>query len=48
MNIPLLDHPIQEKLVTVADVSWEEFKGIEAQLRGCLKSIFGNIKTSGT
>lgn len=33
MNIPLLDHPIQEKLVTVADVSWEEFKGIEAQLK---------------
>ncbi|MCC5615101.1 Uma2 family endonuclease [Nostoc sp. CHAB 5836] len=33
MSIPLLDHPIQEKLVTVADVSWEEFKGIEAQLK---------------
>ena len=32
MSIPLLDYPIQEKLVTVADVSWEEFKGIEAQL----------------
>ncbi|MCC5630213.1 Uma2 family endonuclease [Nostoc sphaeroides CHAB 2801] len=33
MSIPLLDHPIEEKLVTVADVSWEEFKGIEAQLK---------------
>ncbi|MEH2005872.1 Uma2 family endonuclease [Nostoc sp.] len=33
MSIPLLDYPIQEKLVTVADVSWEEFKGIEAQLK---------------
>ncbi|QFS46024.1 Uma2 family endonuclease [Nostoc sphaeroides] len=33
MSIPLLEHPIQEKLVTVADVSWEEFKGIEAQLK---------------
>ncbi|MEH2161888.1 MAG: hypothetical protein V7K38_12785 [Nostoc sp.] len=33
MNIPLLDHPIQEKLVTIANVSWEEFKGIEAQLK---------------
>ncbi|MEH1814846.1 MAG: Uma2 family endonuclease [Nostoc sp.] len=33
MSIPLLNYPIQEKLVTVADVSWEEFKGIEAQLK---------------
>ncbi|QLE44063.1 Uma2 family endonuclease [Nostoc sp. C052] len=33
MSIPILDYPIQEKLVTVADVSWEEFKGIEAQLK---------------
>lgn len=33
MSIPLLDHPIQEKLVTVANVSWDEFKGIEAQLK---------------
>ncbi len=33
MSIPLLDHPRQEKLVTVADVSWEEFKAIEAQLK---------------
>ncbi|MBN3961363.1 Uma2 family endonuclease [Nostoc sp. NMS8] len=31
MSIPILDYPIQEKLVTVADVSWEEFKGIEVQ-----------------
>ncbi|MEH1825929.1 MAG: Uma2 family endonuclease [Nostoc sp.] len=33
MSIPILNYPIQEKLVTVADVSWEEFKGIEAQLK---------------
>lgn len=33
MSIPLLDHLMQEKLVTVADVSWEEFKAIEAQLK---------------
>ncbi|MEH1873327.1 Uma2 family endonuclease [Nostoc sp.] len=33
MSIPILDNPIQEKLVTVADVSWEEFKAIEAQLK---------------
>ena len=33
MSIPLLNHPIQEKLVTLTDVSWEEFKGIEAQLK---------------
>ncbi|MEH2030895.1 MAG: Uma2 family endonuclease [Nostoc sp.] len=33
MSIPLLNYPIQEKLVTVADVSWEEFKAIEAQLK---------------
>lgn len=33
MNIPLLNNPIQEKLVTIADVSWEEFKGIEAQFK---------------
>ncbi|WP_238360568.1 Uma2 family endonuclease [Iningainema tapete] len=32
MSIPLLDHPIEEKLVTLADVSWETFKGIEALL----------------
>lgn len=33
MSIPLLDHPTQEKLVTVPDVSWEEFKAIETQLK---------------
>ncbi|WP_392531943.1 Uma2 family endonuclease [Nostoc sp. C117] len=33
MSIPLLDQPIQEKLVTVNDVSWDEFKAIEAQLK---------------
>lgn len=33
MSIPILDYPVQEKLVTVADVSWEEFKAIEAQLK---------------
>ncbi|MEH2094776.1 hypothetical protein CDG77_07755 [Nostoc sp. 'Peltigera membranacea cyanobiont' 213] len=33
MSIPFLDNSIQEKLVTVANVSWEEFKGIEAELK---------------
>ena len=33
MNTLLLDYPIQEKLVTVPNVSWEEFKAIEAQLK---------------
>ena len=33
MNTLLLDHPTQEKLVTVPNVSWEEFKAIEAQLK---------------
>ncbi|GAA6623194.1 Uma2 family endonuclease [Scytonema sp. NUACC26] len=33
MNISLLDYPIEEKLVTLRDVSWEQFKGIEAQLK---------------
>ena len=33
MSIPLVDQPTQEKLVTVPDVSWEEFKGIEALLK---------------
>ncbi|MEH2238725.1 Uma2 family endonuclease [Nostoc sp.] len=33
MSIPLLDQPIEEKLVTLKDVSWEQFKGIEAQLQ---------------
>ena len=32
MSIPLVDQPIEEKLVTLKDVSWEQFKGIEAQL----------------
>ncbi len=33
MSIPLIDQPTEEKLVTVSDVSWEEFKGIEALLK---------------
>ncbi|MCC5602705.1 Uma2 family endonuclease [Nostoc favosum] len=33
MSIPLLDQPTEEKLVTLKDVSWEQFKGIEAQLQ---------------
>jgi Uma2 family endonuclease len=33
MSIPLVDQPTQEKLVTLKDVSWEQFKGIEAQLK---------------
>lgn len=33
MNTLLLDYRIQEKLVTVPNVSWEEFKAIEAQLK---------------
>ncbi|MUG96270.1 Uma2 family endonuclease [Scytonema sp. UIC 10036] len=32
MDISLLDRAIEEKLVTLRDVSWEQFKGIEAQL----------------
>jgi len=32
MSIPLLDQPTEEKLVTLKDVSWEQFKGIETQL----------------
>jgi Uma2 family endonuclease len=32
MSIPLLDCLTEEKLVTLQDVSWEQFKGIEAQL----------------
>jgi Uma2 family endonuclease len=32
MSIPLLDQPTEEKLVTLKDVSWEQFRGIEAQL----------------
>jgi len=33
MNISLLDRAIEEKLVTLRDVTWEQFKGIEAQLK---------------
>ncbi|MBU7582167.1 MAG: Uma2 family endonuclease [Nostoc sp. TH1S01] len=32
MSIPLVEHSTEEKLVTLKDVSWEQFKGIEAQL----------------
>jgi Uma2 family endonuclease len=36
MNIPLLDkpafQPIEEKLVTLHGMTWEQFKAIEAQL----------------
>jgi Uma2 family endonuclease len=33
MSIPLIEQSTQEKLVTLKDVSWEQFKGIEAQLK---------------
>ncbi len=33
MSIPVVEQPIEEKLVTLNDVSWEQFKGIEAQLQ---------------
>ncbi|MDZ8054800.1 MAG: Uma2 family endonuclease [Aulosira sp. ZfuVER01] len=33
MSIPVVDQPTEEKLVTLKDVSWEQFKGIEAQLK---------------
>jgi Uma2 family endonuclease len=33
MSIPLIEQSTQEKLVTLRDVSWEQFKGIEAQLK---------------
>ncbi|MBG1265787.1 Uma2 family endonuclease [Nostoc sp. WHI] len=33
MTIPLVEQPTEEKLVTLKDVSWEQFKGIEAQLQ---------------
>ncbi|MBN3896889.1 MAG: Uma2 family endonuclease [Nostoc sp. NOS(2021)] len=33
MSIPLVEQPTEEKLVTLKDVSWEQFKGIEAQLQ---------------
>ena len=32
MSIPVVEHFTEEKLVTLKDVSWEQFKGIEAQL----------------
>jgi len=32
MTMPLVDEVIEEKLVTLKDVSWEQFKGIEAHL----------------
>jgi Uma2 family endonuclease len=32
MSIQLLDQPIEEKIVTLRSVSWEQFKAIEAQL----------------
>lgn len=33
MSIPLVDQPTEEKLVTLKNVSWEQFKGIETQLQ---------------
>ncbi|MBD2596372.1 Uma2 family endonuclease [Nostoc spongiaeforme FACHB-130] len=33
MSIPLVDQPKKEQLVTLKDVSWEQFKGIETQLK---------------
>jgi hypothetical protein len=33
MSIPVVEQPIEEKLVTLKDVSWEQFKGIETQLQ---------------
>lgn len=33
MSIPLVDQPIEEKLVTLKDISWEQFKGIEGHLQ---------------
>ncbi len=32
MSVPLVNQPIQEKVVSLKDVSWEKFKGIEALL----------------
>ena len=32
MSIPLVEQSTEEKLVTLFDVSWDQFKGIEAQL----------------
>ncbi|MBW4676579.1 MAG: Uma2 family endonuclease [Desmonostoc geniculatum HA4340-LM1] len=34
MSIPLVEQITEEKVVTVSDVSWEQFKVIEAQLKG--------------
>jgi len=33
MNISLLDGATEEKLVILRDITWEQFKGIEAQLK---------------
>ena len=33
MSIPLVDQPTEEKLVTLKNISWEQFKGIETQLQ---------------
>ncbi|MEH2196601.1 MAG: Uma2 family endonuclease [Nostoc sp.] len=33
MSIPLVDQSTEEKLLTLKDVSWEQFKGIETQLQ---------------
>ncbi|BAZ08270.1 hypothetical protein NIES4071_00750 [Calothrix sp. NIES-4071] len=32
MSIQTLDQPLEEKVVTLLDVSWEQFKAIEAPL----------------
>lgn len=33
MSIPIIDTPVEEKLVTLCDITWEQFKGIETQLQ---------------
>jgi Uma2 family endonuclease len=33
MSIPLVEQSTEEKLVTLKNVSWEQFKGIEAHLQ---------------
>ncbi|MEI1377180.1 Uma2 family endonuclease [Nostoc sp. UHCC 0926] len=33
MSIPLVDQPTEEKLVTLKNISWDQFKGIETQLQ---------------
>ncbi|WP_016876897.1 hypothetical protein ACF3DV_04185 [Chlorogloeopsis fritschii PCC 9212] len=38
MSIPLVNQSTEEKLVTLSGVSWEQFKGIEAQLKAYLLS----------